>query len=1008
MRVYTRLVVCAYTLNNSKSRWLMYSKIKFNLRKFFISLLSALLAVMLVFSVACNKDVPPTTNDNDDSTSTETTDDKILDYQSIKNGDFEFGTDEKTSYPASTPSNWSNNNLGPSTTGASGVIDTKDTAYDKIKDSQKLPANPYTPYAYGLVKSEYDYEDEDKRVNPQADGSKILMINNIKDNNGEGAARYYKASSSISLPVAEYAVLSFWVKTVDLYSIYTSTPGAYVRLTSSTGSNTYDEIVLKDIDTKGEWAKFEIYFEGSELASSTIGFNFGLGRGNKVDHNEYVEGYAFLDNVNVKALEKDEFPTDFADFKFTIANPNEIEEESFAGVEYLANGTANDDVKGEFTTYKAFVNYNGAVAPTANVTKDVIDNAIKYNENGKAGYDYATGNTITAVTEEVDGVKTNSINMNFANYSSATFTTDNYELAKESYNLVSFLVKTESKNATADKLKVQVVNGEKEVDLFTNIDTTGLESARYGDYIMYRAFINNPTPDATNYSIKITYGYDKVWQTAFALQQGFVDIKDFKVEEVGEDYYKLASANQYIVKQQIYGNYLSFGEESETPNDDIYAVIVDKTQAFSVKEKPATNVSGYTFKTTDAKNTNYGIVNSEYYKGENHYGEYIEDENGGHYTHDFASNVTGFDKLNATGNDHAQVLVLDNKTKTYSRFISTVNTVTAGSTSKVIVKVKAYEEAEAKVSIVDASIVSNDYAVKNFELNNEKFELSSKVTSSSYVKGGWTYVYFYITAGNEDIEFRVQISNGTATTPSIGTVFTEGAVVTSLEPELISTEKRALSTDFGGTFVSKTHTRAPSTVKTTNENGEVVETTQYYQPTEVYFANDYAKFVNYSTLFASDVIDNTVSTETPETPETEQAPEQGYTLSPNVALQVSSIIIAIILIIVILVILIRQMVKKRNRRKEKSASYYEEKSGFDRNTREKTLKKIAEKKAKESKKVIDVELSDDDDEYDYSLTEIMDEDVEEDEELEENEIVDEDITEAEEIVEESSEEEKSE
>ena len=304
----------------------MYSKSKFNFKKFLIALLSMLTAITLAFSVACKKDDSSSTTPDDDSTSTESTT-TVTDYQTIKNGDFEFNTKDDTSYPYSSSINWSRSlytsvTSAPSSNGTSGIIDTADEKFSKLESKNKPSENPKTPFAYGLVENKYDKDDEDLRVNPQADGTKILMINNKK--NGEGTAQYYKASSTISVPTAEYAVLTFWAKTLDLKSLYTANPGAHVKLSSTTGSTTYEELVINDINTNGEWVKFEIYFEGSEVSATTLNLTFGLGQGNGIDHNGFVEGYAFLDNVNVATVEKADYPANATGFDLDITDPETV------------------------------------------------------------------------------------------------------------------------------------------------------------------------------------------------------------------------------------------------------------------------------------------------------------------------------------------------------------------------------------------------------------------------------------------------------------------------------------------------------------------------------------------------------------------------------------------------------------------------------------------------------------------------------------------------------------
>lgn len=988
----------------------MYSKSKFNFKKFFIALLSMLTAITLAFSVACKKNDSSTDTPDDDSTSTETTT-TVTDYQLIKNGDFEFNTKDDSSFPYSSSINWARSlytsvTSAPSSTGTSGIIDTADEKFTKLESKNKPSENPKTPFAFGLVENTYDADDEELRVNPQADGTKILMINNKK--NGEGTAQYYRASSSISVPTAEYAVLSFWVKTLDLKSLYTANPGAHVRLTSSTGSATYEELVINNINTAGEWVKFELYFEGSEVASTTLNLTFGLGQGNGIDHNEFVEGFAFLDNVNVATIEKADYEAKSStNIDLDITDPETINPSTnkVTFSKTIIDNEVDDSKEDNFAVYKARINFNVLTA-TAKSATTVNATPIKVNanpsNNAVYGYNKTLNETSDTVKEAIGSATFSRYTfMDFASPASATYETDTYTLASGEYDLVTFFAKVKTYHPDSDKLKVQILNEDNDAaDVFASIDTDSLESARYGEWIAYRVFVNNPTDVATTYSLKFTFGYDGEWDDAYALQKGYAIIADLSVYSTDEDSYKLASTSDYLAKQQIYGDYVSFSDAADDTKNDSYPIVVDKTQSFTIKSTPATNVNGYSFKASDSANTLYGIINSKYYNGGKSYGNVT-----------FEDDITGFESLTTASNKYAQVLVLDNKTESYSRFVTEVKTVSANSASKVIVKVRAFDQAVANVSIVASAYADGGYEKKEFKTSetDTAVALTSQITSASYTKGGWTYVYFYLTAGNEDISFRVEVSN-----ESKGTILTEGVTVASIDQALISADKNALSTDFkvlgsDYDFVSKKHTQAPTTILTTGEDGETVENVKYHAEKEVYFGNGYAKFVDYSTLFADTEIDNRTDSDNSTDTETEQPEEEGYTLSTDVALQVSSIIIALVLILVILVIFIRNITKDRRRKKAKTASYYEENTGFDRFTREKTLKKIAEKKAKE----LEIELSDDDTEYDYSLTELMEEETSEEVELEEvvEETAEEETSEiveevTEEVVEETAEEEK--
>ena len=208
----------------------MYLLSKFKLKKILILMLTFVMIVSVALATACGEtDDDP--DDDDTTTQTETT---ITDYQTIKNGDFEFSTKEDTKFPYASSIRWSkstgsDNTSAPSSTITSGIIDTEDTAYNKLgekerpsyKDGEETKyINPRTPYYYGLVEDLYDYEDDDKQSNLQVKGTKILMIANKTSEEGVGTVQKFKSSSNIVVPIDGYALVSIWVKTVNLKSAY--------------------------------------------------------------------------------------------------------------------------------------------------------------------------------------------------------------------------------------------------------------------------------------------------------------------------------------------------------------------------------------------------------------------------------------------------------------------------------------------------------------------------------------------------------------------------------------------------------------------------------------------------------------------------------------------------------------------------------------------------------------------------------------------------------------------
>lgn len=1013
----------------------MYLKSEFKLKKILLALLSIIIAIALAFTVACGE-TDDGNDDDDNKPSTPTT--TVTDYQVLKNGDFEYGIDEKTTFPYASPTGWSKSlgsdvNSATSGAGTSGVIDTSDEAFEKLTAKNKpLKAgssneyvNPRTPDYFGLVKNEFNKDDEDKRVNPDADGTKILMINNQNSSTaGLGTAQKYRASTTVNVLANEYAVLSFWANTLNLKTLNPDVaPGAYVLLAIKTGSNSYEDIVVRDINTNGEWAYFSAVIEGSELATSTINLTFGLGEGNGTDQSNYVEGFAFFDNVQVKTISKDEYASSKVGADLEI-NANDVKAEGYSlkGKAYIDNGEKKDfNAANVFTTTKLNLSFNAS----ATLTEKNVSGEVNYNELNPLYNLYKTENLIgvknaSALTDDektalgdaianLDKIGTDPslIYFSFKNASSASYVSNVFTVAGGDYDYITFYAKVKAGNENSDKLKVEVfdykdtactiANADKA--LFSSIATTTVKDGKYGDWVKYQAFVNNPTEAPISYKIKITFGFDEVWTDSFALQTGNAVVADLRVYDSDEELYSEAATGETIAKTQIYGAYTSYGDVVEnTTGSDVYNVTVDKSQTFTIMNKPATNVSGYTFKSNDKSSVDHGVVNGYYVKtkadGTIYYGDDSVKLDG----------VSVIPSLKSTeANKHSQVLVIDNnkdkvtvnnkEVDLVSKYISTTNVVGANSISRITIKVRVTgENNKAIVSLVSSTLENGAYPVLTLKAGDVEEKLQSTVTSKTHKKGAWTEVNFYVESGNKDISFRVQVEN-----VNKGAVYTDGTTVSVIDANKMLADKNAYKADFKTAyeaneeekanyiFTSKAYTRVDTTVKELDEDGNEVTSVIKYQPTNIYEGNSIVKFFSYATIDVENEIDNTEKAPE-ETPEEEQPEEDAYTVSTSAVLEISSIVIAIALILVMIAVLVRNALKKRAAKMEKVAAYYEATSTFDRNTREKTLRKIAEKKAKIA--LAEKEEDEEVEEYDYEAAQNV---IEEGEEETAQETIDEAI-----------------
>ena len=1001
----------------------MYLLTKNLFKNILIILFSLMMAFSLLFTSACaNDDDDDNPTDGDDTETEET----IQDYQVIKNGDFEFSTNDETTYPCYSSISWSRttdtgNTSSATSSKTSGIIDTSDTAYAKL-DQTALPkvdnqvVNPKTPNYYGLTKENYDYEDSDTRVNPQSNGSKIYMLVNKSSKNGIlGTAQNVKAASSITIPVDGYAVVSLWLNTYELKSNYTNNPGAYISLAIKVGSTTYDSIYYSGINTNGEWAQFNLYIKGSDLGTTTITPSFGLGRGNGASHSGYVEGWLFVDDVYAKVYDKFADYNEVANGDIVDVNKGDISATNnnlVAPTSYLDNGEKadyNQESPKSFTKSSYQLNFKYSLAKEGAVITNRIFTSSGYNDNVKAGYDKETGNTLykgsTLEALKADATNYNIVKdaisdddisamglqnsdsvsfINFANPSTAYLLSDAIELKTNTYQFITFYAKVKTEHFGAKKATVSIVEKntkDETTAIFSSFTNNDLDGA-YNGWQKYSIILYNPTATSTNYQIKLVFGDDEtaLIESAYALQKGYAIVAGLKTFETTEEIYNSISTSENVNKTILYGNYMNFSSGSSSSSSlETYNVSTDLQGSFEITNKPTTTVAGFNpigDVIGDTSGVKKGIINSKYSSA---------------YTG--IENLDKFATLTSGTNKYAQTIVISNSKKANSGYATNSNTIPADGLAKISLNIKVFGDAVANVYVVASEIDGAPIALKiGDDYNNE---IKTTITKNSYssTPDGWVNLTFYVAAGNKDINFKVEVWNGAReenSEGSQGSVFFELVKVdTTIMQDAYDTAmldfKEEFSIKQGFEFTGeKTHTRPNLTTITLDDDGHDVETITRFEPKVVYAGNEVVKFYDFTTVDATTEIDNREeSSDSDEDTSTDEDENIGYEVTTDLALQISSIIIAIVLIIVMIVVLVRKNTKSRAKMAMKRQQNYGGVSS--RNQRE-----LANERGKALKKVI-VDDDDDDEDYDYEEAQA----VEEENTIPEEIVIDEEVDELE-------------
>ena len=531
------------TNNNRKSKFLAF-----------------LLSVMVVSSAGAMFASCKDSGDTSSSSSSSVTEEKEetkKDTGAIKNANFDFTTTTNTTVIGTSVTGWSrsvystSSGSASSSKSASGVIDVSadkwsymtESAFTKEQLEAMSDAEAIEKWDTFKVKDKLAYYDiwkaregnKEKTIssdfkayesinideediptveNPgKATGSEddsVLMIHNhyytssSKKDQLVGTAQKYTSSSTVTVPAGTSKKVSVWVKTADLKSVSSDGTtqdavgkGAYISVNHSVGGKSLDAYEVKNINTNGEWKQYTFYIKGSYYADTTFSLVLGLGQGSTTDRLEYVNGYAFFDNIVLEDLDNSAFDTETAGMAITDLDDEKVDKTvdaytkdatKFAMDFYGTNtwGTVDipDDLAGVVTSAKP-VTVNPEAAST-DVTK-VFANQTAISEaagsNEYLGYVYDNFFDFDKeVDTDTDFVGNNEVLMFLSTNGTAYSMEDAMSFtlpAADDYMAISFFVKTSDLNGGTGA-GVTLVNGLNKTS-FTAIDTSDLEGVKMGD-----------------------------------------------------------------------------------------------------------------------------------------------------------------------------------------------------------------------------------------------------------------------------------------------------------------------------------------------------------------------------------------------------------------------------------------------------------------------------------------------------------------------------------------------
>lgn len=751
--------------------------------------------IALSFTVALSATALASCDDDDDDTSTSKTDNC-----KIANGDFEYYSDDDYLNVINSPDSWTksvgsdgNGSSASSSIKASGIVNTdadlwseltesKYTAtsvkdaennwdnmsvkdrlyfYDQIEDGdyedddveELSDFDLYEDYTYGI-----DYDDIPDCENPlthdgDEDDSSVLMIHNYRTD-GYGTAQKYTSSTEITIAKNTSAVFSVWVKTENLTfnngSSVSGSRGAYIGVTHTVGGTTMDEMQITDIDTSSVaenngWKKYTVYLKGCTYSESTFTVVLGLGKGSTSNRYEYVQGYAFFDDVECTLLTNDEYDAATqANGSYTVpycSTYTPAADKLFrTDTDYSSNDTFALDMYAGFSTFSL----EGETSVDIDLTKETYG-GIAYTTANYKGLGISTENDVTTVAslnelKNTDNAYLSSVlSKDFEKYpfnsaedmimllsaDGAAYTAEmtspsSFTLEPDTRKMVSFWVKTSEMNSFTGAT-ITLMDGETEntISAFdsTTLSTVDLDEEEdlFDGWVQCFFFVENTTEKSQTFTIKFSYGPTTIVGTTKAdYGEGYAAFANFEVLDMNSDEFALAATGDQAVSVSLTGDdsasTYGFDEAIYSQEDAIKEGLAIPLNYTGV-DGGSSYVGGteYSYANT---NENAGLLNKNYVQN------YLDNYEDGNWLSSLlqVENISLTDALTTVnwwneifGSSTQPLLIVNAIEQSYGYIANSASSFSSDSYTALSVKVKVSKGAVAYVYLIDTTDVTKGY-----------------------------------------------------------------------------------------------------------------------------------------------------------------------------------------------------------------------------------------------------------------------------------------------------------
>lgn len=876
---------------------------KFNFKALLTLLTALVLSLTLCLAVACGGNSSESNSASGSESTSESTS-EVKDPQTIANGNFEYNISNSATFPYTSGIKWTRTYGTSSSDVKSGIVD---TTKDDYKDGKREGSTP---------------------KEGETEGKYVLMLKN-NGTSGTGTSQYFTSSTTVTLEHGKDALLSVWVKTVDVKHQYSAKTGAYVQINNTVGTS-IAPTVIDNIVTNGEWVEYKIYLRGSDFATTKYQVVLGLGHGDKNNQGRLCEGTAYFDDVNYEVLDDGKYDEATADY---TVNGSAYKKDVTDDKDFVVDGT-NKTVKVNFA--KTLTDYTISGAPVQN-----FYNANKTEEDEKQ---YATDNGFTATVEggklKFDFTGKNGKKPEFG--TSYTFTSAATDLNAYNYKdwndnesendykgvMITFKAKVDvKKGSNGAFVKIIDSGNEKATDALT-ISTTDGEK-RYAIYLT-----TNKTD--VNYKLQITFGPTSASMKNTDFPIGTAEFYDFKTTELTEWEFANAettdAATLTLLGKDLNDNH---DKDDDDTTKDSYSITTSEVMTDN-KLVCLGNVSGST--TYKETNLTAGLVNSKYSYTEAGLNEALS-----------ALKAKCLANVNNT-NENVQAIALIKNGEGEGYVTLNETNVPANSTYKFSVKLRV-ASGEAFVRLYDCGVKYGDRrGVAAFKYGDVSKDMTATVTTSSTQNlDGYTVVTFIVKTGNAAKNYKLQVGFsgteglallGEADKGSSDTTYADADAVENAFADNYSFAADDKISDNGSKkYYYKNEDDAKKDKNRVQETGADGKTTDKYletDPTVVYLAGKIGEnkdaLLHYYRYDTIDAVNYVIESKTDSS--SSSSSSSGSTSTDNTAknyvwLQIISVVIAIVLIAALVAIIVRSILKNKKAKITKTKSYYNDKTAPD-------------------------------------------------------------------------------